>query len=209
MLISYIYDFLSLVFEDVNLKNIIHNVILFGSVARNEFDKYSDIDLFFDVKDISKEKEIESSLKTSLKSFETISLKKWRLKNVNYPINFIVGNLDNEKWSSLKADIISNGILLYGKYEKLPETIKHYALIYFSTKKMKKKDLMKLHRLLFGYKNIKNKKKYIHKGYIEKRSITKLNSNVLLCPLIELTELKKIFSKFKITINIIEIWTRD
>ena len=47
---AYIYDLLSMVFEDEPLKEKITSVILFGSVAKKSYDKKSDIDLFFDIK---------------------------------------------------------------------------------------------------------------------------------------------------------------
>ena len=79
-ILAYVYDFLSMVFED-EIKGKIKEVILFGSVAKGTFDKKSDIDLFFNVKEKKDEKEIEEKLRSILKSFEIKSEKTWDLKN--------------------------------------------------------------------------------------------------------------------------------
>ena len=86
--ISYIYDFLSLIFENEELIEKINEIILFGSVAKNTHDKESDIDLFFEIKNEKDVKEIEKRLSSILKSFEVKSEKTWKLKNISYPINF-------------------------------------------------------------------------------------------------------------------------
>ncbi len=131
LIIAYVYDFLSHIFEEkISLKK----VILFGSVARNEFDKNSDIDLFIEPKQKSKIKETEKKIKEIKKRFEYEKEHTWKLKNIDYPIKEIIGNLEDLTWKTLKEDIISNGIMLYGKYEELPKKIKHYTLINYSLK---------------------------------------------------------------------------
>ena len=119
-IIAYVYDFLSMVFED-EVKEKIKEVILFGSVAKGTFDKKSDIDLFFNIKEKKDEKEIEEKLKSILKSFEVKSEKTWALKNIKLPISFIAGNLEDKTWKNIKEEIISSGILLYGEYKENPE----------------------------------------------------------------------------------------
>jgi len=104
-------------FDDEKIKE----VILFGSVAKGTFDKKSDIDLFFNIKEKKDEKEIEEKLKSILKSFEVKSEKTWALKNIKLPISFIAGNLEDKTWKNIKEEIISSGILLYGEYKENPE----------------------------------------------------------------------------------------
>src|SRR3989344_8178350 len=121
-IIAYTYDFLSMVFEN-EVKENIKEVILFGSAAKNSFDKKSDIDLFFNVK--GNEKEVEEKLRKILKSFEVKVEKTWALKKIEFPINFIVGSLENETWKAIRGEIISSGILLYGQYKEMPENLTH------------------------------------------------------------------------------------
>ena len=109
-LISYAINFVSFLIRE---KTNIDKIILFGSVARNDFDDESDIDLFIDTK--LDKNEIESILELYEKSEDN---KKYRLESVNNKISLKIGKLG--EWKSIKRSIISNGILLYGKYEEMP-----------------------------------------------------------------------------------------
>ncbi len=208
MIYSYIFDFLSVAFENKVINEKMKKIILFGSVARNDYDNKSDIDLFFDINLEEDIKKIENEVNLALKSFETQKMHKWAIKKINFSIRPIVGKLDSEKWDSLRQDIISNGIMLYGKFESKPDNLRHYALLYFKLEKLPRKEKMKIIRELYGYKNIKNKKTYYHKGFIEQTGCIKIGPNNILAPLIEITNIKKIFSDYRITPKIIEIWMR-
>ena len=206
---SYIYDFLSVLFENNDIHAHIQNILLFGSIARGKFDKKSDIDIFFDIKNESYKELLEKTLKNSLKSFELRASKTWGLKGVDFPINCIAGDLDAQQWKSLREDIVSNGISLLGKFELMPEKVSHYALFYFSLEKLKRKDKMKFLRKLFGYKNVKMKKTYLHKGRLERIGGIKIGPNNILIPLAEVESIKDIFKSFSITPKIIEVWLRE
>ena len=88
--LSYVYDFLSMVFEDDKLSQKINEVFLFGSVAKNTYDAGSDIDIFFDVGKVKKVNEIEKKLQGILKSFEVKSEKTWKLKGDSILQNSLV-----------------------------------------------------------------------------------------------------------------------
>ena len=203
--ISYIYDFLSLIFENEELIEKINEIILFGSVAKNTHDKESDIDLFFEIKNEKDVKEIEKRLSSILKSFEVKSEKTWKLKNISYPINFIAGSLQDEKWKSLREEITSSGIILYSQYKEMPEKTTHNSLFYYSLSDIKRKDKMKFIREAFGYSLKKGKKEYIQKGLLENLKGEKLSSNTILIPSQETQIIKKLFSKYKI----LDVWIRE
>src|SRR3990167_3686226 len=112
---SYIYDFLSIVFDKLKDSEKIKGIILFGSFARGNPRKDSDIDLFIDVEEKNKE-EIEKHVRESLNEFELKSSKSWKLKGLNNAIVPIVDSLDKDQWRELKRDISSYGLTLYGKY---------------------------------------------------------------------------------------------
>ena len=107
---AFAVDFVSFLIQHLDSLEGIRNIILFGSIARGDFDKDSDIDIFIDTKDkkITTDK-IVSDFYQSQKY-----LKYWKLLGIENTINCKVGNLD--KWE-LKRSIISNGIVLYGKYK--------------------------------------------------------------------------------------------
>ncbi|MDP2925075.1 MAG: nucleotidyltransferase domain-containing protein [Nanoarchaeota archaeon] len=205
---SYVYDFLSMVFENEILNKEISEVILFGSTAKGTHDKNSDIDIFIEIKDIHKKEIIEKHLRSIQKSFETASEKTWKLKNFTLPINFIVGRLDDPEWGGLNEEISSSGISLYSEYKKLPEKIKHYYLFNYSLSNLKRKDKMKFIRTLFGYNINKNNKDYLQKGIIEQYNGMKLASNVVLIPSGEIKNIKKLFNEYKIKYKIFDTWIR-
>lgn len=207
-ILAYVYDFLSMVFENKDIIDEIKEIILYGSYAKKSYDKESDIDLFFNIKNKDKSKEIEEELKKILKSFEIKAEKTWKLKKINAPVSIIVGSLDDEVWKGVKDEIASSGIILYGSYKELPEKVNHYILFSYSLNNLKRKEKMKFIRTLFGYSLIKNKKEYKQKGILESIGGKKLSSNAILIPSQESLKIKKIFSEFKIKYNLFESWVR-
>ena len=109
-LISLAQSFVAFLIESVD----IDQAILFGSVANNEFDEESDIDIFID-----KEKKNEKKIDNALFLFEkSDTYQKYVITGIKNKISLKIGKLD--KWPSLKRSIISNGIMLYGKYKEKP-----------------------------------------------------------------------------------------
>ena len=148
-LISYAMDFSSYLIR--NNKNI-RKIILYGSIARGDFNKNSDIDLFIDI-DEKQEKNIK---KIEENFYESESYKKWKLKGLSNEISLLMGDLEGSEWKNLKRAIINTGILLYGKYKSNIEKINQYVLFTFENIKPESKRVS-VHRKLFGFK-INNKK---------------------------------------------------
>jgi len=206
--IAYIYDFLAMVFEKKELKEELKEIILFGSVAKDAYDEKSDIDLFFDIKSEGKIEKTEEELRAILKSFNVKSERTWKLKKISFPINFIVGKLDDDNWKGIREEIMSYGVVLYGRYKKQPEQLKHYSLVYYSLNELKRKNKMKFIRTVFGYKIKKNRKEYKQRGLLESLNGLKVASNVILFPSEETTKIKRVFNENKIRYRIIETWVR-
>jgi predicted nucleotidyltransferase len=200
IIISYLYDFLSDLMNSLNNKKI-NQIILFGSVAKDDFDKESDIDIFIDT-----EEDIEKEYKNALFNFEKRSERTWKLKEIDFPINSIRDNLKKEKWDNLRQEISSNGIILYGRYKKELKELEHKIMITYSIKKLNSNKKMKIIRILNGYKNIKNKKVYIQKGLIEKTNSKKIDTNSIIIKYDYLNDFKKIFKDNKVSYTIKEIW---
>src|SRR3989344_2390140 len=99
----------------MNLKNFenVSKIILFGSVARGESNKKSDVDIFIEVKKKTKtfEKEIDKVVEEFYKSREGLMFK---IKGIENKINVIVGKL--EDWKDLSKSIGSTGIVFYGGF---------------------------------------------------------------------------------------------
>lgn len=203
----YIFDYISIIFENVEIKKYVKRIILFGSVATGEHDKESDIDLFIDVPK-NKIKRIEKIIKYTEKRFYTISKNKWSLSSINNPIKCIIGGLQEPRWKEIKSEIISTGILLYGKFEVLPKKLSHYSLFTYSLSRLQQKEKMKFLRKFFGYKSTKEGKEYIQEGFLIGIGGKKLTSNSLLIPVEKSRQVQKLFNLFKITPEIREVWIK-
>ena len=208
-IIAYLYDFLSMVFEDSSMKDKIEEIIVFGSVAKGNSDKKSDIDLFFSVKNADESAEIERLVKHTQKSFEVKAEKTWWLKKIKLPMSIIVGSLKDKTWKTLKGEIISSGITLYSAYKEIPEKLNHNYLMYYSLTNLSRKNKMKFIRRVFGYSQRIVKKEYKQKGFLDEIGGLKLASNALLIPAQEVNKIKEIFKEFKIEYKIMEVWVRQ
>jgi len=195
-LISYAVNFVSFL---IRKKPEIDKIILFGSVARGDFDGESDIDLFIDT-NLGK-KEIESILELYEMSEEN---KKYTLEGINNKIRLKTGKLN--EWKSIKRSIISNGILLYGKYEEMPKGMKNYALFKILIGKKERKDKIKIWRKLYGYKQKVGKKIYLLKGLIEENNGKKLTSGLFLIPIEKNQGMIHFLRKNKINYEVKEVF---
>jgi len=115
-----------------NLKDVknIERIVLYGSVAKEEETKESDIDIFIEVKkkNIQFEKEIKNIEQAFYKSREASLFK---VKGIENTFSIKIGIL--KEWKELYASIASTGIILYGPYEakELPSGVKHMIIIYW------------------------------------------------------------------------------
>ncbi len=171
-IISYALAFTSFLLR--RIQNI-NAVVLFGSVARGDYDDESDIDLFIETEE--SEKKIEESLKLFKKSKEH---EKYLDLGVKNQISLKVGELKD--WPSLRESILDNGITLYGKYEELPENLKHFILFTISMKKLHQKTKLKVWRRVYGYKQKVGNKIYKKKGIVETLGGRRFGDGMLAIP---------------------------
>ena len=198
-LIAYACSFASFLLDSRAAKNI-NKIILFGSVARGDFDKESDIDIFVDAN-----KDIESEVNRTLILFESSkAYEAWKLRGVKNEISVKAGSL--KKWS-LRREIISSGILLYGKYNEVPENVKYYLLVKMDMRKIKAARQMSIWRKLYGYKQKIGKKTYTGKGLVEKCGGKKLGKAIILVPMDARKEVMDYLNKNRISCTINEIWS--
>jgi len=177
----------------------INKIILYGSIARGDFDKNSDVDIFIDTKN----KKIENKVETILNTYyKTKKFKEWELKGIKNKISLITGNLDSKEWKDLKRSIINTGILLYGKYKSDMEKVNQYTLFSFENIKPDKKRIS-IFRKLFGFK-VGEK---TVPGVIEKIDAIKIGKGCLLVPIDYVNELKKYFQEKKVTIKLYDFWS--
>lgn len=178
----------------------IKEIILFGSAARGEADKQSDIDLFFDVERKEDAEKTEEILKKEANRFDKSKIAElWFLKGIKNDIKAKVGILD--EWE-LKRSIISEGIVLYGKYKVMPKKLRQLTLFVFEPiKDISKRN--RITRLLFG----RTEKKYFSEGLIKKSNGKKISPRSFIIPPEYTPEISKLFSTEKISYKIFELWS--
>lgn len=191
-LMAYAMDFSSFLVQNLGTEKI-RKIVLFGSVARNEADEESDIDIFIDVS--GEDKKMNKKVKSVLSGFYRSSKFKnyWNLLGVENEIVPVVGNI--EKWD-LKESLISNGITLYGKYKEMPKKTKHEAIFVWENIKPDSKRVI-LNKKLFGYKHGGK----FYEGLLNKYSGTRLGKGCILVPLDSAKHFSHVFKNLKVTVK--------
>ena len=117
-------------------------------------------------------------------------------------INCTVGKL--KEWGDLHSSIISNGIILYGKYKENEENIPYMLFSVESTGK-RNKDIS-LWRKLYGYNQKIGKKEYIKQGLIKGFEGEKIARGVFIIPIEYASKIKSFLKENKIPFKMIEFW---
>ena len=198
-LISYSMDFASFLIQKIKNKDLIKNIILFGSVSREESGEESDIDLFIDVnkENSNLEKEIMQILEQFLDSMKYKNY--WKLlgiKNKN-EIKLTIGILD--KWKELKPSIVANGITLYGKF-KSDIKGEHKTLLVWENIKPNSKRVL-FNKQLFGFKQGKK----FYEGLLQRYNGERLGKGCIIAPLGNSLIFQKLLKKHKIQFKIKKI----
>ena len=193
-LIAYASSFVSFILSKIKAKEI----ILFGSAARGEAGKESDIDLFVNVE--NNEKEIKKTINKEINKFYKSKIADaWILKGIKNPLAVKVGNLD--KWK-LKRSIISEGIVLYGRYKESPEKMRGFSYFNLSSiKNIAKRNFIL--RKLFGRKE----KGYSAEGLLKKTNGKKLSSLSFVIPIEHTQETINLLNANKIDYKFFEFWS--
>ena len=193
-LIAYALDFSSFLLQKIKDKNEIKNIILFGSVTRDESSSSSDIDIFIDL--IKDKKSTEKEIKIiGNKFYDSTRYKNyWAPLGVNNKISLIVGELD--KWKELKPSIIANGITLYGKFKS---DIKGELKVFFIWENVQPNSSRVLfNKQMFGY----NQKNKFYLGLIQKYKGERLGKGCILVPIEQSNVFHNLFKKYKIAVKI-------
>ncbi len=193
-LISYALDFVSYLVQNLKERDMqkIKSIILFGSAARSEADKESDVDLFIDILGNDAEKGIK---KISDEFYNSAKVKSyWSLLGIKNELNILVGDL--EKWK-LKDSMLGNAIVLYQKYSPALKEGKNKIILNWENIKPDSRRVM-LNKKLFGY--VHYGKRYL--GLLEKFKGVKIGTNVIMVDAEHLNIFLKVFRYFKIGVKI-------
>lgn len=198
-LVAYSMAFASFL-VDSKISGKIDRIILFGSVARGDFTEESDIDIFIDT-----DSDIEKEVYKLVALFNESKVRGiWKLKGLRNEISVKVGKLD--MWS-LKRNVISSGILLYGKFKEIPETVEYYLLVRLDMKGINPNKQMTIWRTLYGYKQKIGKKLYVGEGLIKKLGGEKIGKAVFLVPMGNRGQIVELLKKNKIKHTVNELWS--
>ena len=175
----------------------IKGIYLFGSVARGEATKESDIDIFVDTS-ISQE-----AVSKAVDNFETTTAAKtYRVAGIKNTLNALAGNLDSEEFSDLRLSMAADGIVLYGKglpterKGKLP-----HLLVWFETPKQQKKKVAFL-REIYGRKE-KGKE---YSAMLDAMGGFKAGANTVVIPLREKAAILEHLKKAKVKYTVKNVW---
>lgn len=192
-LISYAGSFAGFILNKISRP--VKEIILFGSVARGDFTKESDVDVFVNVFNEEDIEKVKSDIAVLEKKFyKSQVFEQWRLKGIETVIKVKVGVL--EKWA-LKRSIVSDGILLYGKYRELPKG-KSYVLVSIEPVK----DVTKRNRVMRKFFGRNGKE-----GLIAKIKGKRLAPTVLIVPSQLVNEVFAVLKKEKVRYQLFELWS--
>ncbi|MEK6868473.1 MAG: nucleotidyltransferase domain-containing protein, partial [Nanoarchaeota archaeon] len=169
--------------------------ILFGSVARGDENKTSDVDIFIDV--VRENTAFEKDCIGLVSSFysSTKYTYYWKLFGITNKINIHIGVLD--KWKELKPSIIADGVVLYGKFMPKTKDGKHIA--FFIWENISPNSIRVLfNKQLFGYNQ--NEKHY--SGLLEKYNGERMGKGSIVVPLEHSVFIHNHFKKYKIAVKI-------
>ncbi len=198
-LIAYAMNFASFIVDSV-VGDKINKIILFGSVARGDTTEESDIDLFIDAPE-----NIEKEIMGQLALYQASQAQKlWKHKGATNELSLKVGNLD--KWQ-LKREVISSGILLYGKYSELPKHTTYYLLLTLDVKNKKIAKQVKLWRALYGYTQKVGKKIYRSPGLLAECGGKKIGKALLLVPMEQRKPVLDMLKKHHVRHTLHELWS--
>jgi predicted nucleotidyltransferase len=198
--IAYAADFVSFFIQHADMDNV-RSIILFGSVARGNPTKNSDVDIFIDSPSKRVEKKVQQLIKRFHASVKVTQY--WKLLGVQNEIKCIVGQLS--QWKDLQRSIISNGIILYGGYTQRFKG-STYALFTVSMNKPRAQSV-KLWRKLYGYTQKVGKKTYQTAGVVADCEGKKLSRGTFLIPLQHSNKVIAFLKKQKIRHTIMELTT--
>lgn len=175
-------------------------IIIFGSIARGEGDKRSDLDLC-----VIQSKNIKNEVSNEILDFE----KKY---NININVIFTDKNFKNID-KNLVEVILREGIAITGK---MPDVsigrleLEPYWVIKYDLSGLTHSGKMKLKRLLYGLSTKKKYKDKLYeskrKGIIEKSGGLRIGIASVLIPEKEARKIEKLLRDFNVSIRKFPVW---
>ncbi len=196
LLISYASAFASFLLRSGIDLNKIRAIYVFGSVARGDFDRESDVDVFIDIEK-NYEKIADGIVKKALRNFlASDEVKKFKLLGIKNEISARHGAI--EEWE-LKESIKKEGIVLFS--QSAAQAYKKYFLV----KIFPIKDAAKRNKIIRKFEGRKEKQRK-EKGLINELGGFIIGTRIYAVPSEKINDILKLFSKEKINYEMKEIW---
>ena len=190
-LIAYAASFVSFALD--RIKTPVKEIILFGSVARGDFDSGSDLDLFFNIP--KQNQSLENELRIIKQKFFNSSIgESWKNKGITNTIAVKVGILNQWK---LRGSIVSEGIILYGKYRNELKGEGYFLISFQPIKNVTIRN--RVIREFYG----RDKKQ----GIVQEFGGTKIAPTVLIIPIQFADNILLVLKKEKIDYTLREFWS--
>lgn len=194
-LLPYAMDFCSYLLQHLPEKKVgfIKTIIFFGSGARGEAGKKSDVDIFVEIEGGVGELETDID-KLTEKFYDSVKYKEyWRMLGVRQVLSIKVG--DAEEWKNLYPALLADGKVLYGKY--FSTNVQGKGKMLFSWENVHSQHKRtNIYRSLFGYRD----KGKSYAGYVEKYKAQRLSKGSILVPVEHGQVFRDLFKKLKIPV---------
>lgn len=197
-ILPYAMDFASFLMDELKEKETekVKSIVLFGSAARGQVVKNSDIDILLDVMSESEAMERRTSFIVEA-FYKSAKFRQWKLLGIGNRISCIVGRLD--KWKELKTSVMADGIVLFGKYIGSAGG-KASAILHWGKVKPESKRVL-LSKKLYGYLQAGRK----YQGLVEKSGATKLGTNCIMTPLESARLFERVFEGLGIQVRVMHV----
>lgn len=198
MLKDYAAYFTAFLLNNLKSTQEIERIVLYGSVAKGEETKKSDIDIFVEVK--KKSTQFEKDLKKIEQAFYTSrEASLFKVKGIENIFSVKIGIL--QEWKELYPSIASTGIVLYGPYEakELPTGVKHMIIIYWDAIGKNRGSFL---NKLYGF--TVNGKTY--EGILTKYGGKKVGKSSILMPIAHKQLIFNLLKEHKVSAKTIEVF---
>ena len=199
MLIGYASYFVSYLLTNLKDSESMERIVLFGSAARGEADKESDVDIFIEVK--KKTNKLEQDLQKAEQGFyQSREAALFKAMGINNKFSIKVGRL--KEWKELYRGIASTGIVLYGHYEakELPSGVKHFVIVFWNGVGKNRGAFL---NKLYGFK-IRNKH---YEGLIQKYDGKKIGKSCIMLPAQHKNELFRLLKMHEAKAQILDVFS--
>ncbi len=194
---AYAISFASFLVRNLTGISRINRIVLYGSVAKSISTKESDIDIFIDVEKDTKglNENINNILEKFYTSKEAIIFK---LIGIENDIKLKIGRLDD--WEELKRSIMSDGFVLWGRFEAgRPKKTGHKIIFYWSGIAKNRGAFL---NKIYGYKTGGR----VYEGLLSQVNGIKLGKSCIMVPVKYKDRLIELIKKYRVEAKAIEVF---